>query len=127
MNPLAFPLLIDENIHPEVVRSLAVDGGNIVTALDAGLGGQPDREVLRRAHSAGRVVLTHDSDFGALVILDGEPFTGIIYLRPGHMQPRFVLEMLRSIETSGLDVTSPFLLLAERRGARIRMRLRSPP
>ncbi|NOY91621.1 MAG: hypothetical protein GXP55_10510 [Deltaproteobacteria bacterium] len=66
MNPLEFPLLADENIHPEVVRALAALGKNVVSVLDEGLGGHSDRDVLAKAIETGRVVLTHDSDFGAL-------------------------------------------------------------
>jgi len=125
VNPLTFPLLTDENVHPEVARALAANGKNVTSARDEGLEGKSDLEVLRKAHSTGRVVLTHDGDFGTLVIRDREPFTGIIYLRPGHIQPSFVLDMLRSIETSAPDVTPSFLLVAERRGSRVRIRLRS--
>jgi len=70
VNPLDFPLLTDENIHPQVVQALAAIGKDVVSVLEQGLGGHADHELLRRARELGRVVLTHDSDFGALAIRD---------------------------------------------------------
>ncbi len=83
MIPLAFPLLADENIHPDVVAGLRAQGKNITTVGEERLIGRSDLEVLRHAHSGGRVVVTHDGDFGTLAVLRGEPFTGVIYLRRG--------------------------------------------
>ena len=85
MRPLEFPLLADENINPEVVLGLRALGKDVATAVGEGLCGRTDVEVLRLAHTQGRVVLTHDSDFGTLAIHAGEPVTGIIYLRPGNI------------------------------------------
>jgi predicted nuclease of predicted toxin-antitoxin system len=34
-------------------------------------------------------VLTRDGDFGTLAIHAGEPVTGIVYLRPGHISALF--------------------------------------
>ncbi len=83
MRPLDFPLLADENIHPEVVQTLAARGKQVVSVLAEGLAGREDREILSHAHARGWVVVTHDGDFGTLSIGQGEGYTGIIYLRPG--------------------------------------------
>lgn len=94
MKPLELPLLADENIHPEVVAGLRKRGNDVRTAGDEGLLGSDDVVILRRAHAARRVVMTHDSDFGKLAIQAGEPYTGILFLRPGHISPEFVLSAL---------------------------------
>jgi hypothetical protein len=73
---------------------------------------------------AGRVVLTHDSDLGALVVRDGLPFLGIVYLRPGHIRPTFVLGMLDELARSEVDVRPPFVVVAERKHQRLRFRVR---
>ena len=49
-------------------------------------------------------MLTHDADFGRLVVLEGEPFTGIVYLRPGHFSAAFVLGIVDALEASALDL-----------------------
>jgi predicted nuclease of predicted toxin-antitoxin system len=125
MRPLGFPLLCDENIHPEVVTALAAQGKDVRAAVAEGLGGRPDEAILRFAHHRGRVVLTHDADFGVLAVRDGVPYVGIVYLRPGHISPVFVLDMLAAIESAPItDVTPPFMIVAERRGETVRIRIR---
>jgi predicted nuclease of predicted toxin-antitoxin system len=127
MRPLDFPLLADENIHPEVVEALAAKGKQITAVRAEGLAGRQDREILRHAHTRGWVVMTHDSDFGALAIRMGEPYTGIIYLRPGHISPSFVLDVLEALDTVSLETGPPFLVVAERREDTVRVRVRSSP
>jgi hypothetical protein len=95
--------------------------------VDAGLGAKPDADILRYARASGRVVITHDSDFGMLACLAGEPFIGIIYVRPGHIVATFVLDTLAAVDAAEVDVTPPFLLVAERRGDAVRIRKRQPP
>lgn len=97
---------------------------NIRSILEEGPG-LSDCEVLRVAHREQRVVLTHDADFGRLVALEGEPFTGIIYLRPGHFSAEFVLTIIDALESTQIDVEPPFLVVAERRGLNVRIRLRA--
>jgi predicted nuclease of predicted toxin-antitoxin system len=83
VKPLAYTLLTDENIHPEVAAELRRQGKDVVTAIELGLGGEPDTIVLRTAVVMGRVVITHDSDFGLLAVNAGEPSVGLIYLARG--------------------------------------------
>jgi predicted nuclease of predicted toxin-antitoxin system len=124
MKPLSFPLLADENIRPEVVQALRAQGKDIRTVHDEGLTGHPDIEILRRAHQLGRAVATHDSDFGRLAVLTGEPIVGIIYLRPGHIGPAFVLEAIAAIESLDEDVEPPFIVVSDRREDLVRIRVR---
>lgn len=72
------------------------------------------------------MIVTHDSDFGTLAIRQGEPYSGIVYVRPGHISPRFVLEILDAVAALETDVGFPFLLVADRRGGDVRIRLRAP-
>jgi predicted nuclease of predicted toxin-antitoxin system len=125
MRPLDFPLLADENIHFEVIAALAAKGRQVTSVHAERLAGREDREILHYAHVRGWVVLTHDSDFGTLAIRKGEPYTGIIYLRPGHIVPAFVLEILEAMESLPLHTVPPFLAVAERRGRVVRVRVRS--
>jgi predicted nuclease of predicted toxin-antitoxin system len=124
LKPLDYPFLADENIHPDVVAGLRSRGRNVLTAKELGLGGRPDAEILARALILGRVVLTHDSDFGMLAIARGAPYTGIVILRPGHIAAEFVLAVIQAVAEADLDVAPPFLIVAERRGNRIKVRRR---
>lgn len=125
MKPLDFPLLADENIHPKIIDTLITLGGDVRSILTEGFAGQEDRKILRHAHSRGWVVLTHDSDFGTLAIRKGEPYTGIIYVRPGHIAPEFVLEVLEAVRTLPVESSPPFVIVAERRERLVRVRVRS--
>lgn len=125
MKPLAYPLLTDENIHPGVVNVLRALGKDVLTAAEAHLAGKSDEAVLDRAVQEGRVVLTHDSDFGRLVSLSGLTVPGIVYLRPGHLNAALIAAALQSIEASVGDVEPGFILVAEYREERVRIRLRA--
>jgi predicted nuclease of predicted toxin-antitoxin system len=125
MRPLDFPLLADENIRGEVVEALAASGKTATTVRAEGLAGRPDHEILSYAHARLWVVLTHDSDFGFLAIRKGLPYTGIIYLRPGHISPAYVLETLAALEKLPLDVVPPFLVVAHRRERVVRVKIRT--
>ncbi len=124
MRPLQHPLLADENIHPEVVRALESGGRDILSCRAARLSGKSDAEVLRKASLLGRVVITHDLGFGSLAIQAGEPVFGIIVLRPGHIDPGFVIEILEAVDRTVRRAKVPFIIVAERRGNTLRVRYR---
>ena len=124
MKPLGFPLLADENIHPDVISYLRQQECDIRSIVEDDLVGQSDRTVLRAAFADGRVVLTHDSDFGTLVITQDEPFVGIIYLRPGHIRAEFTIQTLRTIDAQLVDVQSPFIIVTEQKDQSVQIRTR---
>jgi predicted nuclease of predicted toxin-antitoxin system len=125
MKPLELLLLADENIHPDVVAGLRKRGNDVRTVVDEGLRGSDDVVILRHAHAARRVIVTHDSDFGKLAIQAGEPYTGILFVRPGHISPEFVLNALTALDASSIAVTPPFIVVLERKDDQIRVRVRS--
>jgi predicted nuclease of predicted toxin-antitoxin system len=124
VNPLDFPLLADENIHPDVISYLRQHEHDIRSVVEEDLLGQSDRAVLRLAYAGGRVVLTHDSDFGTLAITQDEPFIGIVYLRPGHIRADFTIQTLRTVAAQPLDVQPPFIIVAEQRAQSVQIRTR---
>lgn len=118
MTPLAFPLLTDENIAPDVVvAGLRARGLDVRTAWEEQLIGRPDLDVLERATAQGRVVVTHDLACGPSAVRAGTSFVGIVYLRPGHISARFVLEVVDALLRSALHVKPPFIAVAERQQA----------
>lgn len=112
MHPLNFPIPADENIHPDVVGFLRECGADVCSVTEEGLAGQNDLTVLRRAYREKRVILTHDGDFGTLAILQGEPFTGIVYLRPGHIRGEFVIRIITTLISQNIEVQPPFIIVA---------------
>jgi predicted nuclease of predicted toxin-antitoxin system len=122
---LDLPLLADENIDPGVVAILRDRGHSVETVGDIALGGATDRQVLRAAHESGRVVITHDADFGALAIRDGEAFVGVIHLRPGHISAGRVVSLLDTLDSVDVDLDAPFIIVVERRRNEVRVRVRT--
>ncbi len=124
MRLLDFSFLADENIHPEVVAYLRAQGIDVACVSETNMAAADDADLLRLAVSDGRVVLTHDRDFGTLAVARQEPLVGIIYLRPGHIQAQFTIESVRALFAAKLDLQPPFLLVAKRRGSTVSIRLR---
>ena len=60
-------VLADENVHADIVSGLRKEGFDLVTAVEAGLGGRKDQEILDYAEQHGLVVLSGDKDFGGLL------------------------------------------------------------
>jgi len=92
-----FPILTDENVDPDVVAGLRGLGFDVLDVLESGRAGASDVELLRWAMSQGRVVITHDADFGTLAVLQNEPLVGLVYLRPGHIDPQFTMATIQAV------------------------------
>ena len=123
MKALDFPLLADENVHPDVIDFLRKAGLDVESVSEQGQFGLPDTQVLQQATRAGRAVLTHDSDFGGLALM-GAQFIGIIYIRPGHIRADFTVKTLEAIRDNAPEVMPPFILVAERTGDTVKIRVR---
>ena len=119
-----YPFLADENIHPEVIAHLRDNGFDLLSVVEAGLIGSSDEKVLQFAFEAGRIVLTHDSDFGTLALAYQQPIVGILYVRPGHIQPAFTIDSLAAILDRTYEITPPFIVVGTRQGQRVHIRAR---
>jgi predicted nuclease of predicted toxin-antitoxin system len=84
-----------------------------------------ERPMLRRTVAEDRVVVSHDHDFGTLAVLAGEPIIGIVYLRPGHIDPTFTKATIQVILQTNPDISAPFILVAQRKALHVTMRVRS--
>lgn len=124
MNLAEYPFLADENIHPNVIAHLQDSDFDVLSVIEAGLIGSPDEEILQFAFETGRVVLTHDSDFGTLALAYNQPIVGTLYIRPGHIQPSFTVDSLTAIFDRTFEVTPPFIIVGTRQKQRIHIRAR---
>lgn len=120
-----FPLLTDENLDPLVIAQLRQLGFDVQDVFELGLQGSTDVMLLRRATSQGRVVVTHDADFGTLAIHQHEPLIGVVYLRPGHIDPQFTVATIRTVLRIDPELAPPFILVAKRTGNRVAVRVRA--
>jgi len=119
-----FGLLADENIHNDVIAFLQHQGFDVRTVRGTDLQGWPDLDLIRLAYAEGRVIVTHDRDFGRLAIAADEALYGIVYLRPGHLDPSYHVATVSMLLRHALDLQPPFLLVARRRADQINIRLR---
>jgi predicted nuclease of predicted toxin-antitoxin system len=117
-------LLTDENIHPLVVQFLRQQGCDIEDVLTMGLRQAADHVILGEALKENRIVLTHDRDFGRLAILVRQLIHGIVFLRPGHIDPQFTIATLQAIDGQGFDFSPSFILVARRQAAFVQLRMR---
>lgn len=124
-----YPLLTDENIDPAVVTYLRQLGFNVRDVMEDKLIGSSDRDLLALAVSEGRVVVTHDSDFGTLAIGQHHSVIGIVYLRPGHIDSQFTIESIGVLLDQSLELPSSFIIAVRRTGVDVTIRVRdlSPP
>ena len=120
-----FKLLADENIHADVVQFLRDRSFDVRDVSDAGLYGTSDIDLIQYAVREVRVILTHDSDFGTLAVLAGEPIIGIVFVRPGHFDPSFTIDTIDAVLQEKLDLVPPFILVAQRNQSLVSIRLRA--
>jgi predicted nuclease of predicted toxin-antitoxin system len=117
--------LTDENLHPAIAVHLRTYGLDVQDVKELGWIGRSDEELMRWAHGEQRVIISHDRDFGRLAIVQQVPFWGIVYLRPGHIVAQETIYTLDRLLGWGQEVLPPFLLVCERVGQEVRLRLRS--
>jgi len=72
--------LADESCAGPVISALR-EAGHDVLAIAELIKGAPDDEVLDRAVSDGRAVITEDRDFGELVYARGSNSAGIVFVK----------------------------------------------
>ncbi len=119
-----FAILADESIHREVVTHLRTRGCDVRDVRESGLAGSDDLALMQLAASERRVIVTHDSDFGALAIAQREPLLGLLFLRPGHITPRFTIGTLNAVFDRNLELVPPFIVVAKRVGELVTIRVR---
>ncbi len=96
-------LLTNENVAGSVVKALRDAGFDVLSAKES-MRGAPDPQVLARAASEHRVLVTHDKDFGDLAVRQGLPATsGVILVRLQGLDRDALVRRLVSALTSRSD------------------------
>lgn len=124
MKVIDFEWLADENIHPEWIRICRLKT-KVHTLAEVGLLGKSDSEIMSFSFERKYLIFTQDSDFGHLSIANKQPFIGIVFLRPGHLNPLVHLQTIQHILNQAIEVFPPFILVASNANNTIRVRVRN--
>lgn len=93
--PLRF--LADMNISPLTVETLAGEGIDIVRVSTLLPANASDEMILSLARQQGRIVITQDTDFSALLALGGHEQPSLVTLRLLNTDPIAVTHRLRQV------------------------------
>jgi predicted nuclease of predicted toxin-antitoxin system len=77
--------LADMGISPKAVAHLQAHDHDAVHLIEEGLHRLSDRSILAKARTEGRIVLTHDLDFGDLMAASGAHLPSVIIFRLANM------------------------------------------
>lgn len=91
--------LADMGISLRTVAFLRSLGHDAVHLYEQGLGRLSDPDILRKARDEGRVLLTHDLDFGELMAASGANLPSVVVFRLRDMRPDGVNAHLREVVT----------------------------
>lgn len=121
-----YKFFADENIQPDLIQFLRARNFNVVSVLSEGMIGCSDDEVNAYAYRNERVIITQDQDFGKLIYTTDIKFTGIIYLRPGHLNSNVHIKTLNTIFEKNPELNKSFLMVGENQNGTIKIRIRYP-
>jgi predicted nuclease of predicted toxin-antitoxin system len=104
--------LADQDVYALSTRFLRGLGHDVITAAEVGMSRAADTVLLGRASQEGRIFVTRDKDFGALVFVE-RLGKGVILLRTSPSTLRAAHEELRRVlETySEADLASAFVVV----------------
>ena len=110
-------LLVDESTGKRLAALLASAGHDVVFVGDV-MPSSSDEEVLAKAESEKRILISDDKDFGELVIRQRKPATGVTLLRTLSVSPHSRLGEVAKI-LNDIDAKGKLIIVKE---GRIRVR-----
>jgi predicted nuclease of predicted toxin-antitoxin system len=114
--------LVDNALSPEVAEHLRAAGHDAVHVRDRRLGEAEDEAILDVAAAEGRVIVTADTDFGALLMLRQQQQPSVILFRHGapRRPARQAALLLANLPTITDDVSHGAIVTIRRDRMRVR-------
>jgi len=116
--------LADMGISPKTVQFLRELGYDAIHLSEEGLCRWKDAAILAKARKEGRILLTHDLDFGELIAASHAQFPSVIVFRLRNMRPENVNHHLHQIIAHYGDIIESGVFISVTEG---RFRVRKLP
>ena len=114
--------LLDMGISPKTADFLRNLGYDAIHLHDLESDRSTDPAVLQMARNEGRILLTHDLDFGELIAASGANIPSVIIFRLRNMNPRNVNRFLKGIITEHREALEKGAIVSVTEG-QVRIRL----
>jgi predicted nuclease of predicted toxin-antitoxin system len=92
--PERLRLYLDQMLNLQVARALRDEGYDVVRASEAGQSRADDYQILQKAISENRILITLDDDFGDWAILPLSVHSGVIRLKINPTTSKNIIELL---------------------------------
>jgi predicted nuclease of predicted toxin-antitoxin system len=113
--------LADMGLARSTVAFLRAQGHDAVHLRDQGLQRLEDEEIIEKARAEGRVILTHDLDFGRIIAVSRASVPSVVTFRLNDMRPaqvnRYLAEVLAHFAE---QLKASALVSVNERGIRVR-------
>jgi len=115
-------LLIDNALSPYVAQQLRVAGHDVAHVRERGLQAAADEQIMELAVSEARVVVSADTDFGALLAGSGASAPSLLLLRgPIARRPQEQVHVVSDVlGTYGPDLLRGAVVVVTDAGTRVR-------
>jgi predicted nuclease of predicted toxin-antitoxin system len=113
--------LLDMGLARSTDRFLQHQGHDAVHLREQGLQRMDDSDIIQKARAEGRVILTHDLDFGRIIALSQSRFPSVITFRLNDMRPGCVNHYLvQVLDRFGEQLENGALVSVSERAIRVR-------
>lgn len=110
----------DVNVSLLVVARLRSAGMDIVRVPDIMDGRTPDEEIVAEARRRGAVLISHDQDFSAILVVSGAASPSLINLRASDVHPERLARTIASVaQALEAALEAGAIITLDDRGARI--------
>ncbi|MFI7586779.1 DUF5615 family PIN-like protein [Spongisporangium articulatum] len=86
--------LVDECLSVLLAGLLNTEGHDAVHALDVGLAGQHDEQVMAKAAQQQRILLSADTDFGEILARSGDSVPSVVLFRRSDRTAKRIVSVL---------------------------------
>lgn len=111
--------IVDESSGTAVVAYLRSVGHNVLAVAET-MPQANDSDILVRAASEGRILVTNDKDFGDLVFRSGQAHQGVVLLRLHDESPATRVRVVKSLLQQHAHRLAGHFTVATEAGVRIR-------